>query len=405
MALSVRRSGGIVVEYAGEGVVFDPTSNSVGYPVFVSHAHADHAGAFKYPDLVKYATEPTYRLLQAFRWRGLDNWRPITVGGKVSLGDIEVRVHNAGHILGSAQFEVNTPEGTVLYSGDFSMGNSYTMKGARPVNCDILVVETTFGAPMFRFPRRDEVAMDMVRWAVMEAIPSGRVPAFKTDSIGNAQEIIHIFNNKTRAPVVTAKSATGVSDIYRDHGHSLDYVDARSEEGQELLESGRCVLVAPKGAKLAQENIDPALASGWAVMMRNRGRAFPLSDHADFRELLNFIRGCHPKRVLTFHGGAMTRGFTDYVRKRLGIDARPLTSREETLMGPVSRGEMRMRACYDQLLRTVRIPGFEYTNSWLVREMARKGFTRGETESAVQHLLDRKALESTSNGVMMPRIT
>jgi hypothetical protein len=80
MALSVRRSGGIVVEYAGEGVVFDPTSNSVGYPVFVSHAHADHAGAFKYPDLVKYATEPTYRLLQAFR-RGPSSTRGTSAWG------------------------------------------------------------------------------------------------------------------------------------------------------------------------------------------------------------------------------------------------------------------------------------------------------------------------------------
>ena len=135
--------------------------------------------------------------------------------------------------------------------------------------------------------------------------------------------------------------------------------------------------------------------------MKKRGQAFPLSDHADFRELLSFIRRCRPKRVLTFHGGNMTRGFADYVRKRLGIDARQLTSREETLMGPVSRGEMRMKACHEQLLRTVRIPGFEYTAPWLVKEMARRGFTRSETEAALSHLVDLKLLDTTSKGVRL----
>jgi Cft2 family RNA processing exonuclease len=278
------------------------------------------------------------------------------------------------------------------------------MKAALPVKCDLLIIETTFGAPLFRFPKRNEVALDMVRWAVMEVIPSGRIPAFKTDSIGNAQEIIHIFNTMTKVPVVTARSTTRVSNIYRKHGHVLDYIDAKSDEGQELLESGGCIFITSKGSRLKQNNFDTALASGWAVMMRNRRKAFPLSDHADFRELLRFIRHCHPKRVLTFHGGPMTKGFTDYVKKRLNIDARPLTSREETLKGPVNSREMRMKACYDQLLRTIKIPGFEYTPKWLIREMARKGFTRGETESALNYLLERKTLERTSNGVSIPRI-
>jgi hypothetical protein len=147
--------------------------------------------------------------------------------------------------------------------------------------------------------------------------------------------------------------------------------------------------------------MDTALASGWAVLLKRRGRAFALSDHADFGELIGFIRRCHPKRVFTFHGGPMTRGFADYVKKRLGIDAKRLTGREEALMGTVSRGEMRMKACYEQLLRTVRIPGFEYTSPWLVREMAKRGFTRSETEAALSYLQERGVLEATPRGVRL----
>jgi Cft2 family RNA processing exonuclease len=242
----------------------------------------------------------------------------------------------------------------------------------------------------------------MVRWAVHEVIPNGKVPTFKTDSLGNAQEIIYIFNRMTKLPVVTAQSATKASGVYRDFGHQLEYIDSNSDEGKELLEEGRCVFIIPKGMKPLQNNFEVAFASGWAAIIKGRqGRSFPLSDHADFRGLLSFIRRCHPKRVLTIHGGTITRGFNSYVRKRLGIDTRPLTTRQETLMGPVSRVEIRARACQEQLLGTIRIPGFEYASPWLVREMARRGFNRRETETALQRLLENGLLVPSKSGVKL----
>ena len=401
MALTVKRSNGIIVDYEGQGIALDPGPNITNHPVFITHAHSDHASSFKNPSVTKYSTESTFKLLESLRWKNLKNWRPISIEERVRFDDIEVRAHNAGHILGSVQYEVSTPEGNILYTGDIGLGNSYTMEPATPIKCDILVIETTFGAPQFKFPKRDEVALEMIRWAVMEAVPAGYIPALRTDSIGNAQEIISIFNKMTNLPVITSKKTTKVSDVYRNYGFNLKYVDSESSEGKELLESGRCVLIASKGSKIPLENVDIALASGWATIMKKRTRAFTLSDHADFRELINFIRMCHPKRVLTFHGGAMTRGFTQYVSKRLGIDARPITRREETLKGPVSKRYSRKKACRDQLIRIVRIPGFEYTEHWLIKEMARRRFTKGETEDALNYLIKMKILESTQTGVKL----
>ncbi len=206
----------------------------------------------------------------------------------------------------------------------------YTMEAAEPVECDILVVETTFASPLFSFPSRREVALDMVKWAVFDVIPRGRTPAFRTDPIGNAQEIISIFNRYTNLPVLTLGSVTRASDVYKAYGFKLEYIDARSDEGEELLEDGRCILIAPKGSKLSSERLEPALASGWAAIMRGRrGKSFPLSDHSDFKGILRFIRGCRPKKVLTFHGTALSRGFPEYLRRKLGIEAHPLTARGE----------------------------------------------------------------------------
>ncbi len=200
MALRVRQQRGVVVEYKGSGVVLDPTGNGYGYPVFVSHAHADHAAAFKYPERHKYATEETHQLLHSLGWKHLDNWQRIRLGDKIKVDDIEVHVHNAGHVLGSVQFEVNTPEGTVLYTGDIGLEESYTMHPAEPGSATFSSSRPHLVPPCSNFPKRSDVALDMVRWATMEAIPAGRIPTFKTDSIGNAQEVIRIFNTLTKAP-------------------------------------------------------------------------------------------------------------------------------------------------------------------------------------------------------------
>ncbi len=52
-------------------------------------------------------------------------------------------------------------------------------------------------------------------------------------------------------------------------------------------------------------------------------------------------------------------------------------------------------------MRTVRIPGFEYKSPWLVKEMAKRGFTRSETEAALRYLKERGVLTPTSNGVKL----
>ena len=403
MELKVRQLGGILVEYGDQGVMLDPTRNTHSFPTFVSHAHADHASAFKHPEREKYATQETYDLLNSMGWKKLDGLKKIKIGDKIKLDDIEVHVHNSGHVLGSVQFEVNTPEGSVLYTGDLYTEETFTMDPATPVDCDILVIETTFGSPMFQFPKREDIAVEVYQWAV-NTVLNGRIPTFKTDSIGNAQEVISIMNQYTNLPVVTNKSATKVTDLYREKGYNLDSVDSVSDEGKELLESCKCALITPKGSKPKWDKLDIALVSGWAAIMGRRRIAFPLSDHADYRGLMSHIRKCKPKRVLTFHGGSMTKDFHNHVRKRLGIAASPLTTRIETINGPKMSNEVRIRACSKQIINTIKIPGFIYQPSWLKTEMTRRGFSPSETENSIEYLVERGILNNTPEGVQLKQV-
>jgi len=398
--LKVRQLGGVLVEYGDQGVMLDPTRNTHKFPTFVSHAHADHASAFKHPEREKYATKQTFDLLGAMGWRHLEGFNEVKVGDKIKLDDIEVHIHNSGHVLGSVQYEVNTPEGTVLYTGDLCTENTFTMDPATPRSCDIMVIETTFGSPMFQFPKREDIAVEVYQWAVNTVI-QGRIPTFKTDSIGNAQEIISILNQYTNLPVVTNKTATAVTELYRKYDYNLDSVDANSDEGKDLIDSGKCAIITPKGSKPKWDNLDIALASGWASIMGRKRVAFPLSDHADYKGLMSHIRRCKPKRVLTFHGGNFTKDFHEHVRKRLGIAASPLTDRIETVNGPKLSNEVRIKACSKQIINTIKIPGFVYQPSWLVTEMTRRGFSPSETEYSIDFLVERGILLNTPDGVLL----
>jgi Cft2 family RNA processing exonuclease len=404
LELKVRKRGGIIVEYGDQGIILDPTRKATDYPIFVTHAHADHASAFKYPERKKYATKETYELLKAMRWKGLNGLHPIKVGDKVTINDFDVKVHNSGHILGGIQYEILTPGGSILYTGDLCTEKTFTMEPATPKHCDILVIESTFGSPIFKFPKRKELAIKIYQW-VINTITNKRIPAFKTDSIGNAQEIISILNTFTNLSVVTSSTVSRITNVYQNAGYNLDSLDINSDEGKEALNSGKCAVIIPKGSKLDFDDLDIALASGWAAVMRKSSISFPLSDHADYKGLLSFIRRCKPKRVLTFHGGDITKDFHFHVKRLLELPAAPLSSKIETINGPLMKNEMRAKACSLQLTRTIRIPGFLYHKEWLVKEMGRLGFSEDETENGIQLLIDRGILRGTEMGFIFIKTT
>ena len=80
-----------------------------------------------------------------------------------------------------------------------------------------------------------------------------------------------------------------------------------------------------------------AVLTGWAVDPNCRFRyhahaAFPLSDHADYSDLVEFVKAVSPKKVYTLHGFAAE--FAHDLRQ-LGYDAQPL-SEEDQLSLPLA---------------------------------------------------------------------
>ena len=220
MPLSVQWAGGILVKYNDTDVIFDPHTNIANASIFITHAHYDHAESFSFQDKNKYSTKETYSLIKTFRNTKISNWKPIEKQQKVKIDDLEIRAHNAGHVLGSVQYEVISPEGSLVYTGDINPSDSFTAEAAEIVPCDILIIEATFGSPCI-FPSRKDIALEITKWAE-ESIGLGKVPAFQADPLGNAQELVCILNQLTKIPVMTHPKISNINRIYESFGHKLD---------------------------------------------------------------------------------------------------------------------------------------------------------------------------------------
>ncbi|TMI54501.1 hypothetical protein E6H15_05885, partial [Candidatus Bathyarchaeota archaeon] len=75
--------------------------------VLVSHAHGDHTGGFRYKGL-KQSTQETRDIHHALRYHQVANFHPLKINEKFVIDDSEVKALDAGHMLGSAQFFVDT---------------------------------------------------------------------------------------------------------------------------------------------------------------------------------------------------------------------------------------------------------------------------------------------------------
>ncbi len=304
-------------------IAIDPQRNNIDCEAaLITHAHLDHTRGLRLEDLPKFSSEETLRLFSNYESPCVDRWQSISLEEKIFIDDLGVIAHNSGHVLGSNSFEIVTPEGIVFFTGDFNTATTKTMIPADPVHCDVLILESTFGDPRFQFPSEGYVAKDMIEWAQRTLIRE-KIPVFQTDPLGNAQEIVRIFNESTDIPLVTNWRVSSVNKVYESYGYDLEYFDERTSEAEEIISSGRFVAVTPKRAKLRfSMDCIPALVSGWALWSREK--AFPLSDHADFPRLLKFVEDCAPRLVLTCHSTKFDKILASYIEKKLGIRSYPI---------------------------------------------------------------------------------
>jgi Cft2 family RNA processing exonuclease len=295
---------------------------------YVSHGHADHARAH---DVVVTSTNNA----RVCRLRlGRRKAKPLSLLGEPEraeiayethdfnapwrIGDHELTLFSAGHVLGSAQLLIEGERGRFVYTGDFKLEPSYTAEAPEVKRCDTLLMECTYGRPQYVFPPRAEVAAEMVAWARKD----GAVPIFFAYSLGKAQEAMAILG-RGGIPLAVHGAIASMAGVYEDAGVELppyERYDANAFDGARALlwpPSGKALPAAVRG-----KTVRTASLTGWVVgkgtnFYRGTDAGFPLSDHADFPSLLRYVELAQPRKVLLNHGW---RDFTHRLRN-LGVDA------------------------------------------------------------------------------------
>ena len=134
-----------------------------------------------------------------------------------------------------------------------------------------------------------------------------------------------------RLPIALHGAVYKLTKIYEQFGQCFpNYAryEARSARGKVLL----CPPNVTNSAMLRNlGKTRRAILTGWAVDANCQFRhqchaAFPLSDHADFPELLELVRRVQPKKIYTLHGFAAD--FAQTLRE-LGYDAESLSQNEQ----------------------------------------------------------------------------
>jgi DNA ligase-1 len=305
----------------------DPPRSRPGR-VFVSHAHSDHIAAHQEVIL----TAPTARFVQArLGRRRVEHVLSFGQPTGFETGDLrwQITLLPAGHILGSAMALIEAAGESLLYTGDFKLRAGLTAEPCEPRPADLLIMETTFGQPRYRFPATREVLHEVQRFC-HEAIQDGVTPVLLGYSLGKSQEVLRGLA-EAGLPILLHPQVHRLTRIYEQLGCRFPvYGELRSRP------PGGHVVICPPHPRAVIElrelcPVRTALLSGWAVDPRARFRAradaaFPLSDHADFPELLEFVRRVRAKRVFTLHGFAAD--FAGTLREA-GWDARALSEPEQ----------------------------------------------------------------------------
>src|ERR1700746_1780871 len=291
---------------------------------FISHAHSDHIA----PHEEIIVSERTARLMQR-RLPGSRTEHILPFREKRTVHGLDLMLLPAGHIFGSAQCFLFAGDETLLYTGDLKLRPGKSAEQAQWRHADTLIMETTFGLPRYRFPSTKQVIKQIVAFC-HETIEDGAVPVLLGYSLGKAQEILCSLDGAGLTPMLHG-SVYRMTRIYEEFGQSFcKYVRYNPNDV-----AGK-VLICPPSAnrsqmleRLPQRRV--AMISGWAVdpnaIYRYRvDAAFPLSDHADYDDLIRYVELVQPQRVLTLHGFAAA--FARDLRAR-GVEAWALSEENQ----------------------------------------------------------------------------
>ena len=254
----------------------------------ISHAHGDHVANHD----CYLATPETIALIRVRNGNAMANRGRALPFGEVYQGPgYRLRFYPAGHVLGSAMVFVENDLGeTFLYTGDFKTRKGLAAEAIEIPQADTLVMETTFGRSDYVFPQL-EVTRSQLHDFCQRAAKQ------------KAQEVLKILEGQSK-PLMVHKTIAPLNQVYASFGVAMP-----PTRPLDFLNMQESIVVMPPAVlkQLPRENCLLAMVSGWGMNSSAKYRygvdeVIPLSDHADYPDLLEFVDTVAPETVYSTHG-------------------------------------------------------------------------------------------------------
>ncbi len=290
----------------------------------ITHAHGDHLRAGS-SDYVLAAAG-----LRVARCRLPPDARITTLkyGESIQIGDTQVSLHPAGHVLGSAQVRIEHAGAVWVVSGDYKRDADPTCQPFEAVPCDVFISEATFALPAYRWPDTGRTALEILNWWRDNRL-HGLASVLFVYALGKAQRVLAELSRLTSDSVFVHGAIAGLVEAYREEGVQMLGTLPATVAGLKNY-AGAMVLAPPSaaGSPWMRRFGDhrTGFCSGWMRIRgdrRRRGydRGFVLSDHADWPSLLRTFRETGARRILLTHG--YTDAMCRYLQEQ-GVDAAAL---------------------------------------------------------------------------------
>lgn len=320
--MDVYYDNGLFVKISDKKLLFDPDANvpfddDVNY-VFITHPHTDHfSGIHKYNHAKKIMNRLCYDIITDCFNKQLDNVIFCDSPNYV-LNDLKISVYQSNHIFGAVQYEIRYDGKSFGYTGDLcfesrlGIGNSEIMK-----HCDVLVIDSTFGSRDFVFPTRKEIYKRILMW-IQDTLSNGAVPCISARPLGTTQELIKLINlSSIGAEIGLSPMSYKVTGICKKYNYTGEFKLKVQPDCSN--NNGKMVFIKPFG-QLNTLKSSEAVCSGWTIKM-NQNNVFPLSNHSDFKQIIEYVKLSNPKQVYTVFCG--NNDIADSLTQ-LGFDAKKL---------------------------------------------------------------------------------
>ena len=291
----------------------------------ITHAHADHArpGCGEY-----WACDQSETILRQRLGRDI-KIHSINYREEFRLGQAKLSLHSAGHVLGSAQVRIEVGDEVWLVTGDYKRCHDPSCEPFESVKCDVLITESTFGLPIYRWKSGKQVAREIYEWWRTETEHPSLLFCY---AFGKAQRVLaELKSLGIMEEVLLHGAVETITGHYREAGVDMVPTRAVSELERKDPLKGRLIIAPPSAYKSPWmkrfKEPQTAFASGWMAVRgarRRRGyeRGFVLSDHADWTGLIMTIKQSEAKTIYITHGQEDV--LARYLTEVEGLNAFPL---------------------------------------------------------------------------------